>query len=158
MKLTREKIQRMAEEPPLTLFKQRIKSPMTLDKYTSTLRHVLCTILQDVLDGDFEQRVQQLVTYGKTEPKRTLDLLLSLSRMLRERTKLPTDDPAYLNPVSFGNFFKPIKKLFDMNDVHISWKLINVTYPELDNLSETYGWTKAEIQKMLKHTNGVIER
>ena len=158
MRLTKENIQRMAEEPPLTLFKQGIKSPETLDKYTRTLRYVLCTILRDILDGDFEQRVQQLVTYGKTEPKWTLDLLLSLSRMLRERTELSPDNPEYLNPVSFGNFFKPIKKLFDMNDVYVSWKRVNVTYPELDNVSETYGWTKAEIQKMLKHTNGTIDK
>ena len=56
------------------------------------------------------------------------DLLLSLSKTLRGRTELERDDPDYFNPASMGNYFKPIKKLLDMNDVSMLWKRIYATF------------------------------
>lgn len=158
MKLTKDDIITSKEEPPLSLFSQGIKSDETRRKYLQTLRQVLCKMLEDILEGDFEQRVEQLVRYGKEDPIWTRDLLLSLSRKIRERTTLPRDHPAYLNPISFAGYFKPIKKLFDMNDVNISWKRLYVTYPELDNVSDTRGWEREEIQQILKQATNPIDR
>ena len=56
------------------------------------------------------------------------DLLLNLSRKIHERTELPKDHNDYLNPDSIGNYFKPVKKLLDMNDVSIPWKRVHATY------------------------------
>lgn len=158
MKLAKQEFTRAALESPLVLFEQGIKAQETREKYTRTLRMVLCKIFEDILEGTFEQRAQMLVERGKKDPQWARDLMLSLSRKLRERTQLAHDDPEYLNPVSFGGYFKPIKKLFDMNDVVISWKRINVTYPELDNVSESRGWERHEIQKMLKFANNAMDR
>ena len=156
MKLSKEELVREKEAAPLELFHQGIKAVETCDKYDRTLRQVLCKMLEDILGGTFEERVTQLVQYGRENPKWTRDLLLSLSRKLRQRTTLPHDHPDYLNPVSFGRYFKPIKKLFDMNDVTIPWTRIYATYPELDNVSDSCGWNRNEIQMMLKHVDWIL--
>lgn len=124
---------RVEDDSPLELFKQGIRSKETLDKYTRTLQQITCKILEDVLEGTFEERVQQLVDMGRKDPKWMRDMLVKLSGKLREWTELPKDHGDYLNPDSIGNYFKPIKKLLDMNDVVISWKKIYATYPERDN-------------------------
>ena len=77
---------------------------------------------------------------------------------LRKRTELARDHPDYLNPASFGNYFKPVKKLFGMNDIAMPWKRIYATYPELDNVSESRGWSREEIGKMLRNTHDPMER
>ena len=105
-----------------------------------------------------EDRVKQFVKHAKEEPEWTRDLLLNLSIKLKERTVLPKDNVNYLNSSSVDNYFKPIKKLFDMNGVVISWNRIYATFPEQDNVSDTRGWTRDEIKRMLKYANGSIDR
>ncbi|RNJ78238.1 MAG: integrase, partial [Nitrosopumilus sp. H13] len=158
MKLTRDEFERIGTEPPLELFRQGIKAEETKEKYTRTLRQVLCKILGEILEGDFEQRVEQLVRYGRENPDWTRDLLLNISKKLRERTELPHNHPDYCNQVSFNAYFKPIKKLFDMNDIVIPWKRVYATFPEIDNVSESRGWSRDEIQKMLKFARGPMDR
>ena len=158
MKLTKEDIVRVEDDEPLELFSQGIKSKETLDKYTRMLRQVTCKVLEDVLEGDFEERVQQMVNIGREDPKWLRDLLMNMSRKLRERTELPKGDKDYLNPDSIGNYFKPIKKLLDMNDVSLHWRRIYATYPERDNVPDSRGWTREEIAKMLRYTHGPMER
>ncbi|MDH5697594.1 MAG: integrase, partial [Nitrosopumilus sp.] len=158
MKITKEEFQRIGEESPLELFHQGIKAKETREKYTRTLRHVLCKIFEDILEGDFEERVKQFVKHAKEDPDWTRDLLLNLSMKLKERTILSKEDSDYLNPSSIDNYFKPIKKLFDMNGVVISWNRVYATFPEQDNVSDSRGWTRDEIQKMLKFANGSIDR
>jgi hypothetical protein len=65
VKITKEEFQRIGEENPLELFYQGIKTKETREKYTRTLRHVTCKIFEDILDGDFEERVKQLVKHAK---------------------------------------------------------------------------------------------
>lgn len=89
---------------------QGIKAEDTREKYTRTLRRILCDIFEDILEGDFEQRADKLVKMAKENPSWTKDLFLSLSKKLHQRTQLPKDHPNYLNPSSFDSY-KPIKKL-----------------------------------------------
>ena len=158
MKLAKDEIVRAGDAAPLELFAQGIRSKETLEKYTRTLRQVTCEFLEEILEGTFEDRVSRLVKCAREEPDWTRDLLINLSGKLRKRTELPGDHADYLNPVSFGNYFKPLKKLFDMNDVVMQWKRIYATYPELDNMSESRGWTREEIGRMLRHTRDPMER
>ena len=65
MKITKEEFQRIGENAPLELFHQGIKAKETREKYTRTLRHVLCKIFEDIFDGDFEERVNQFVKIAK---------------------------------------------------------------------------------------------
>ena len=156
--MTKDEIVRSGDAAPLELFRQGIRAKYTEEKYTRTLRQILCQYFEDILEGDFEERAAQLVRHGRNDQEWTRDLLLNLSRKLRERTALPKDDPDYLNPTTFGNYFKPVKKLFDMNDVVMPWKRLYATYPELDNIQESRGWSREEIGMMLKHAREPMER
>ena len=84
--------------------------------------------------------------------------MINLSKKLKQRTILSKDDPNYLNPSTIPNYFKPLKKLFDMNNVSFTWKRIYSTFPELDNLDSTREWKREEIQQMLKFANGAVDR
>lgn len=123
------------EKNPLELFYEGLKSPATKDRYTRILNHTLCVVFEIVLTGTFEERASELVKNSKIKPDWAMNLLLTYSKKLKEKTSLPKDDPGYLNPSSFGNFFKPLKKLFDMNGVPVVWKRVYATYPELNNQS-----------------------
>ncbi|MDE0267350.1 MAG: integrase [Thaumarchaeota archaeon] len=159
-KLALEEFERMEEADPITLFNQGIKAEETREKYTRMLRLVLCRMLEDILRGSFEERAGQLVRQGREDPRWARDLMLSISRKMRERTMLDTEHHEYLNPASFPNYFKPLKKLLDMNDVMLPWKRIYSTFPPEENASAaaTRGWEHAEIRKMLRFCRGPIER
>ena len=43
----------------------------TQEKYTRTLRQVLCQYFEDILEGKFEERVAQLVKHGREDPEWT---------------------------------------------------------------------------------------
>ncbi len=159
MKLTKEEFERTRTDSSFELFLDEIKAEQTRKKYVRTLRKILCDILEDFLDGTtLEQRSNHLVNTAKKNPEWTQDLMINLSKKLRERTRLSKHTPDYLNPSTIPNYFKPLKKLFDMNDVSFNWKRIYSTFPELDNADSTREWKREEIQQMLKFSNGAIDR
>jgi hypothetical protein len=157
LKLRKEDIQSISEKP-LSLFYQGIKSPTTKEKYTRTLKRILCDVLEDILAGTFEERAAQFVNKARSDPSWATGILLSLSKKLRERTELQKTDKDYLSPNSFSRYFKPIKKLLDMNEVPIAWKRVYSTFPESNGTNTGRGYTREEIQKMLNFTNGAIEK
>ncbi len=162
IKITKEEL--MDERPattrtkPFDLFQQGIRAEETRKTYTRTLRRLLCGALEEVLEGTFEERAAQLVRLGKDDPDRTLDLVLRISGKIRARSSLPHDHPDYFNPSGVPNYFKPLKKLFDMNGVSMPWKRIYSTFPESDNITESRGWTRGEIQSMLRFAKGSADR
>lgn len=158
MKLTREEFERTTQDSPYKLFLEGIRAKETKVKYVRTLKRILCQILDEFLEGTLEDRAAQLVRCGKQDPEYIQDLLIGLSKKLKERTTLNTTDKHTLTPDTIPNYFKPIKKLFDMNNVPFSWKRIYATFPESNNVVETREWKRDEIQTMLKHTNGSIDR
>jgi hypothetical protein len=157
LKLRKEDIQSISEEP-LQLFYQGIKSPVTKEKYTRTLKRILCDVLEDILTGTFEERAAQFVNRSKSDPAWAMGVLLSISKKLRDRTELQKTDKDYLSPNSFSRYFKPIKKLLDMNEVPIAWKRVYSTFPESNNGNSGRGYTREEIQRMMIFTNGAIEK
>lgn len=157
MKIEVDDLREIVEEP-IKLFYQGIKASETKEKYTRTLRRVLCDILQDILEGSFEDRAAQFVSKGRTNPDWLMSVLLSLSRKLRQRTELLATNPDYLNPKSIENYIKPLKKLLDMNNVPVLWERVYATFPENDNNTTGRGYTLAEIQTMLEFTQGAIDR
>ena len=140
------------EKNPIELFYDGIKAEATKERYTRILKNTLCNILEDVLTGTFEERATQFVKKAKNDPDWALSVMLSLAGKLKERTKLPRTDKNYYNPSSFGNYFKPLKKLLDMNGVPVVWKRVYATFPEHDNTNEGRGYKREEIQKMLEST------
>ena len=183
IKLSKEDIQRVSEDP-FHLFLQGLRSPATKTKYSRVLKLFVCVVLEEqllgdpelrskqlkqrlkkgnkkeiesFLDVDFEIRVKEFVDRTKQDPQWTMDILLTYSEKLKERTELSETEPNYLNPQTFSNFFKPIKKLFDMNGVPFTWKRINATFPDLNNDNETRGYDREEIQHMLEFA-GPLEK
>ena len=158
MKLAKDEIARSGSAPPLRLFEQGIRAEATRAKYTATLRRILCDILEEVLEGDFEARAAQFVERGRDDPKWMTDLLLSLSWKLRGRAELPRGHADYLNPTSFKTYFKPIRKLLEMNDVTVNWRRVYATFPEKDNVLDTRGWDRDEIAAMLGHARDPMDK
>jgi len=158
VKITFDDLRTLNEEP-IELFYHGIKAEATKEKYTRTLRRTLCDILEDVLQGTFEERASEMVNKAKTDQDWIMSILLSISKKLKDRTKLPNDDPDYFNPVSFDNYFKPLRKLLDMNNVAVVWKRVYATFPEFENINtDSRGYTKVEIRKMLNHAKGAIDK
>jgi hypothetical protein len=146
------------EKNPIELFYDGCRSPATKERYTRILRNILCNVFENVLDGSFEERASQLVKKSKADPDWAMNLLLSLSNKVKERTKLQKTDSNYYNPSSFGNYFKPIKKLFDMNGVPVVWKRVYATFPEQDNQNSGRGYSREEIKLMLKFASSSLNR
>lgn len=157
LKIKREELHRLQEDP-LELFYQGIKSNATKDKYTRTLRNILCEALEDVLEGSLENRARQLVKMAKENADWATAVLLTISMKLKERTLLEPRDKDYLHPNSIRNKFKPIKKLFDMNAIPIAWARIYATFPDQNNHGSGRGYTRQEIQKMLNFTRGPLDK
>lgn len=112
----------------------------------------------DILQGTFEERAKQFVKESKDNPDWALNLLLTLSAKLRERTQLPKTDDNYFKPSSFGNYFKPLKKLLDTNRVPLVWETIYATYPEQNDSNKSLGYSRQDIQKMLKFSKGIMDK
>ncbi len=91
-------------------------------------------MLEDILEGDFEERAAQFVRHAREDQDWTRDVMLSLYWKLRKRTDLPKDDSNYLHPTSIKTYFKPLRKLLEMNNVAIPWGWIQATYPERNNI------------------------
>ncbi len=111
-----------------------------------------------MLHGTFEERTTELFKKASTDQEWVMTLLLTISKKLRARTELEHTDPDHLSPISVGNPFKALRKLFDMNDVPIVWKRVYATFPERMSYSNTRGYTRKEIQKMLDYARGSIDR
>ena len=158
MKLKKDSIRPISEQDSLTLFHATIKSPKTKKEYTNTLRWFLCDVMEKVLHGTFEERVKEFVEIGKNNPDKMMDILVGFSAIMRERTNKDRNDADYLNPSTIPNYFSPIKKLLNVNDVLVNWKRVTNTFPELDNVNETQGWTREDIRLMLDHAKNARNR
>ena len=158
MKLKKEDIIRSQGASPLQLFEQGMRAEATRSWYVRKVRRVMCDILEDILEGDFERRVEQFVQRSRDDPNWALDIMLTLSWKLRERTELPKGHADYLNPTSVPGYFKPLKKLLEMNSVSIPWKRVYATYPEKDNILDSKGWTREKIAAMLGHVRDPMDR
>lgn len=152
MKLRLEEFKRTEEKPAVQLFLDGIKAEETKDYYTRRLRYLLCGVFEEIFSGSFEERAQELVEKARKDPKFVVDLMLNFLELCKRRTSLLKTHPDYLNPYTVPNFLKPVKKLLDMNDVAISWRRIYAAIPEFGGRESGRGYTRQEIQVMLRAT------
>ena len=158
MKLKKNRGRPISEQDPLTLFHTAIRSTKTDKGYTNTLRWFLCDVMEKVLHGTFEERVKEFVEIGRNNPDKMMGILVGLSTIMRERTNKDRKDADYMNPSTIPNYFSPIKKLLNVNDVSVNWKRVTNSFPELDNVNKTQGWTREDIRLMLDHTKNARNR
>jgi len=143
---------------PLKLFYISIKSPQTQRQYERYLRDFLCNVLADVLEGTFEERAKQFLHIAKTNPEKLSKIMHAYAALLKKKTQLPKTDPNHIGTSALKGRFKPIRKFLEMNDVLFNWKRLRSTFPEsrYEN-QEIRGYTREEIQTMIKHSRGAID-
>jgi len=162
-------------EFPIELFYSALNNPATRRNYINMLKKIMCEYLKPIIkvnatsvqqdqnnkkrhykrtfsDVDFEIRVNEFVKRAKKDPEWAEAVLMTMITKLMEKTKLPHTDPQYIKSVSVENNLKPLKKLFGMNNVPMTWaRIYNLISDENDTKDKSRGYTTTEIQKILKH-------
>lgn len=140
------------QENALGQFYSGMKSKEYKRTQTGQLKFFVEKVCENLLKGSFEQRVQQFVDMAREDQDKAVGMIQAYLNYLRERTEQEITNPEYLNPSSVSNKIKPIKKLFEMSGIGITWKQITSRYPEQNNNQKTRAYTRDEIKIMLKHT------
>lgn len=141
------------KQDPVKKFEASIKSEETRNSYKKTFREILDSI--EDLEGTFEEKVRQFYELAKKDTENIQEVLEQYGIHLNERSKKPKDSDEYLNPSSFSNKFKGIKKFCKVNRIAIIWDTIMEFEPEKDNNKQTRGFTTKEIKIILEHSTNV---
>jgi signal transduction histidine kinase len=104
LKIRSEDLQRITENP-IELFYQGIKSKETKEKYTRTLRRILCDIFEDLLYGSFEERAAELVRKAKGDQNWIMSVLLTLSSDGKTANLVVKDNGLGIPKDKLGNLF-----------------------------------------------------
>lgn len=133
---------------PVERFLASIKSRSTRDGYRKTLTQFLSSIKE--FDGTFEKMARQFYEFAKENPEDVQTLLENYAIYIKERSSKEDDSNEYLNPNTFPNKFKGIKKFCKANGIGINWDDIYIYEPESDNNKQTRGFTTEELRKILE--------
>ena len=153
IKLSLSNAQKRKSIDPLKKYEASIKSQQTRTVYTITFRDILDSITE--LNGTFEDKVRQFYELAKNNPENVQELLEQYAIHLNARSKKPKDSDEYLNPNTFTNKFKGIKKFCKVNRIAIIWDSIMEFEPEKDNNKQTRGFTTQEIKIILEHSTNI---
>ena len=153
IKLSLSNAQKRKSIDPLKKYEASIKSQQTRTVYTITFRDILDSITE--LNGTFEDKVRQFYELSKNNPENVQELLEQYAIHLNARSKKPKDSDEYLNPNTFTNKFKGIKKFCKVNRIAIIWDSIMEFEPEKNNNKQTRGFTTQEIKIILEHSTNV---
>ncbi len=153
IKLSLSNTQKRKSIDPLKKYYASIKSPQTRTVYTITFRDILDSITE--LHGTFEDKVRQFYELAKNNSENVQELLESYAIHLNERSKKPKDSDEYLNPNTFTNKFKGIKKFCKVNRIAIIWDSIMEFEPEKNNNKQTRGFTTKEIKTILEYSTNI---
>jgi len=138
----------------IELFRSGCRTKATLELYTTYLKKFVHEFLEEVLKGDsFEARVNELVSRGKSEPDWIKKIMIATIQQLRKKTELDPKDPDYIRPRTIFNTRNAIKKLLDMNEIPLVWKKIDSMMPDEIRDTDSRGWIREEIKKLLNHAN-----
>ena len=153
IKLSLSNAQKRKSIDPLKKYEASIKSQQTRTVYTITFRDILDSITE--LNGTFEDKVRQFYELAKNNPENVQELLEQYAIHLNARSKKPRDSDEYLNPNTFTNKFKGIKKFCKVNRIAIIWDSIMEFEPEKNNNKQTRGFTTQEIKIILEHSTNI---
>ncbi|NIP61843.1 MAG: hypothetical protein GWN01_01930 [Nitrosopumilaceae archaeon] len=175
MELLPEEISEISESP-LTRFYSTFNSNYTKKDYEIKLKKVMCEFLSKVLKGDpskvekelqtpkkkkpgavrnfpvadFEDRVNEFVEKSKNDQKWCESTIFALINKLKERSELDPSHPDYIKSDSIKNYFFPLEKLLEMNDISLNFKRIRRYLPRQLNNDDTRGYTRKEIEKIVE--------
>jgi len=136
---------------PIELFYQGCKSKETKRHYTICVNKIVNDYLQDILKSEsFEERVNELVSRAKDDPKWIMKIMTVLIKTLKDQTNLEPTDKNFIKARTVCNYTNAVKKLLDMNEVPLIWKKVYSMLPEMNLDDSTRGYTREEIQKILR--------
>ena len=153
IKLSLSNVKRRKKQDPLKKFEASMRSEETKNSYKKTFREILDSI--EDLNGTFEDKARQFYDLAKTDTDNIQELLEQYGIHLNERSKKPKDSDEYLNPNTFTNKFKGIKKFCKVNRIAIIWDSIMEFEPEKNNNKQTRGFTTQEIKIILEHSTNI---
>lgn len=169
----------ITERNTIQLFNDGIKAEATRNDYTNKLKKVLCEYLSQILkgdpekteyqknhpdkpkqgikrqflDADWQERADELVKLAISEPKTAEAIILALVQKLKQRNQLEKIHPDYITSSHINHSLKPIKKLFDMNNVPFSWSRINSTFPEEEIYIDYEEYSIEDIKRLVDYAN-----
>jgi integrase len=153
IKLSLSNVKRRKKQDPLKKFEASMRSEETKNSYKKTFREILDSI--EDLNGTFEDKARQFYDLAKTDTDNIQELLEQYGIHLNERSKKPKDSEDYLNPNTFTNKFKGMKKFCKINRIAIIWDSIMEFEPEKNNNKQTRGFTTEEIITILEHSTNI---
>ncbi len=169
----------ISERTVIELFFDGIRAKATRYDYTNKLKKVLCEYLAQILtgdpkkleyqknhpdkakkgvkrqflDADWQERANEFVELAKNEPKTAESILISLVQKLKQRNQLEKTNPDYITSSHINHSLKPVKKLFDMNNIAFSWSRINALYPEEEIYIDYEEYSFDDIKRLLDYAN-----
>ncbi len=178
MQLHRSDIE-ITERTAVQLFNDGIKADATRYDYTNKLKKVLCEYLGPILkgepakvehqkkypdkpkkgikrqffDADWQERANEFVDLAINEPKTIEAILMSLVQKLKQRNQLEKTNSDYITSSHINHTLKPIKKLFDMNNVPFSWSRINAIFPEEEIYVDYDEYSLDDIKRLVDYAN-----
>jgi hypothetical protein len=178
MQLSQSDIQ-ITERTAIQLFFDGIKADATRNDYTNKLKKVLCEYLGQILkgdpkkienqkkypdkpkkgvkrqffDADWQERANELVKLAIDEPKTVEAILMSLVQKLKQRNQLEKTNLDYITSSHINHSLKPIKKLFDMNNIPFSWSRINSIFPEDETYIDYEEYSLDDIKRLVDYAN-----
>ena len=178
MQLSQSDIQ-ITERTAIQLFYDGIKADATRNDYTNKLKKVLCEYLNQILQGDpekveyqkkypdkpkkgvkrqffdadWQERANEFVKLALDEPKTVEAILMSLVQKLKQRNQLEKTNLDYITSSHINHSLKPIKKLFDMNNIPFSWSRINSIFPEEETYVDYEEYSLEDIKRLVDYAN-----
>ena len=142
-------------------FLESIRSSETKRVYVRNLRKFLNLIPNNIFEEFLgeppkSREMEDLATSFTVLARKNVKITKSIIKSYLKEVKKEVDLGA-IRPNTVKNRIKPIKTLLTANEIDISWKLINKMLPR-ETKSEDRAYTKQEIQKMLEHCTGIIDK
>lgn len=132
----------------------------TLKNYTLYLHRFLDIIPNDVFtkylgespSDDYKEKTIQFINLSRKNIQITKLLVKAYVRELK--VKVTTKE---FKPSTIKNRLKPIKALFNANEIDFSWKLIDKGLPKIGK-SPDRAYTREEIQTLITKSNDIVDK
>ena len=142
-------------------FMESIRSSETKRGYTRNLKKFLNLIPNNIFEEYLgeppkSREIDDLATSFTYLAKKDIKVIKSIIKSYIKEIKKEVDSGT-LSPNTVSNRIKPIKALLTANEIDISWKLINKTFPR-EVKSQDRAYTKEEIRRMLEHCTDILDK